>query len=236
MEYRLIPPGTISIYIHVPFCVRKCGYCDFFSIADADDFTISHTIASILHQLVYYYTQLAAPRVTSLYIGGGTPSSIGLSATRMLLSGISRIIGADNLNADDFEYTIEANPESITDDLLGVYKSAGINRLSVGIQTFSRKYYSLIGRYGSPEIAREALELLRKHWTGRLNLDLMTAFPGQSPEEGTTDVEELLSYSPDHVSLYTLTVEPGTPLCNDLKEGKISAAGDDAVDVWEIQI
>lgn len=236
MQPSLRPPGGLSIYIHVPFCVQKCRYCNFYSVVNNDAEIISRTIASTLDQLLYYYEQLGRPSVSTLYIGGGTPSSIGLSATEELVKGIFRVPELKKNVIEGFEFTVEMNPESVSSDLLGIYERAGVNRLSIGIQTFQERYYRLLGRVGSPDLAREALALLRRKWKGRLNLDLMTAFPGQREAEGLADLRELLSYEPDHVSLYTLSIEEDTPLGADAANGGVSLPGDRETEVWERQV
>ena len=235
---KLLPPQSISVYIHVPFCVQKCRYCDFYSIvneANAEKSQIYKVIYSIVDQLVYYYALLGRPVVTSLYLGGGTPSSIGIDATAVLLGEISQILPLGRNDPGGFEFTVEVNPESVTLELLKLYDEMGVSRLSVGVQTFSEKDFRLIGRAGSPELSRRALELITGAWKGAFSLDLISALPGQTIEDGLADVREAMSYSPNHISLYTLTIEPGTPLHEDLKRGRIQPPGDGGIAVWERQ-
>jgi oxygen-independent coproporphyrinogen III oxidase len=174
--------------------------------------------------------------VTSLYVGGGTPSSIGIDATALLLGKLSKILPLRKDHPGNFEFTIEVNPESVTQELLGLYHEMGVNRLSVGVQTFSDSNYTRIGRVGTPEQTRRALEMIADAWDGEFSLDLISALPGQTIKSGLADVREALSYAPHHISLYTLTIEPGTPLHNDLKIGKIKPPGDSEITVWERQI
>ena len=236
MQPSLRPPDSLSIYIHVPFCVQKCGYCDFYSVTANDPAIVFRTIASTLDELVHYYEHLQRPLVSSLYIGGGTPSSIGLRASEKLLQGIFETPGLRLNTGEDFELTVEVNPESVSPDLLGLYRQSGVNRLSVGVQSFQERFYRIARRAGSPELAAQALALIRRNWQERLSLDLMTAFPGETPAEGITDLRRLLSYEPEHISLYTLSIEEGTPLAADVASGKVTLPGDAQTGVWERQI
>ena len=226
----------VSIYVHVPFCVQKCRYCDFYSIEGGDNDLIERCISNILDQIVYYYALLGRPEVTSLYVGGGTPSSIGSKSAMRLLNGLNSALPLQQTHEREFEFTVEVNPESLTAELLNLYTEYGVNRLSVGVQTFSPLLSERIGRTGSPALSIAALDLVCSHWQGSFNLDLITAIPGQSVEEGLADVRSALSYSPDHLSLYTLTIEPHTPLFQDLAQGLIPSPRDAEVEVWKKQL
>ena len=138
-----------------------------------------------MDQLVYYFEQLQRPGITSLYIGGGTPSSIGLANSRDFFERLSSVLSLDKQLQTELEFTVEANPESLTRPLLDLYAASGVNRLSLGVQTFHEKYHSLIGRCGSPTQSRTALEMIGKSWKGGVNLDLMPnpALPWPCPSE-----------------------------------------------------
>ncbi len=233
MEHKLIPTPDLGIYVHVPFCIKKCGYCDFYSVANYDATMVSRSISNILHQLVWYFARIEAPMVSTLYIGGGTPGCIGISGTEELFDGIRRVLGHNML--ESCEITVEANPESLTEELLQTYMLAGVNRLSIGVQTFNERLFAVIGRVGSPKRTLEALEMIKRVWRGGLSFDLMSALPGQRDSDGTGDLRRLLSYSPDHVSLYTLTIAPGTPLHNELTDARVEAPGDAQTAVWQHQ-
>ena len=233
MEHKLLPTHDLGIYVHVPFCIRKCRYCDFYSVANYDATMVSHSISNILHQLVWYFTRVEGPMVSTLYIGGGTPGSIGISGTEELFQGIRSILGHNML--ESCEITVEANPESLTEELLQTYMLAGVNRLSIGVQTFNERLFAVIGRAGSPKRTLDALDMIKQVWPGALSLDLMSALPGQRDSDGIEDLRRLLSFAPDHVSLYTLTIAPGTPLHDELADGKVEAPGDAQTAVWQHQ-
>jgi oxygen-independent coproporphyrinogen III oxidase len=210
----LEPISQVSAYLHVPFCTEKCSYCDFYSITEREPKIILKVIRETLDQLVHFLLQCGSPTIQTCFVGGGTPSSIGLEASLEFLTRLSGVVGSPD------EWTVEVNPETVTEELLAIYAESGVNRLSMGVQSFSDRHFALLGRVGSAAANRRALELVADRWQGDLSLDLITGLPDQSEGEAMYDLAQILSHLPDHVSLYTLTVEPGTPLYTDIEFGR----------------
>lgn len=194
-----------SVYIHIPFCNSKCSYCDFFSITDHS--TMEKVTDCTIRQLRDCLEHFGIRRIPTVYIGGGTPTSLPYHVLEKLLdfvAALEREPGA--------EVTIEANPETITPELLRILESSPVNRLSLGIQSFDNRTLKTLGRHCTGEAAVKGVELVKKHWNGRLNLDFMASVPGQEPESVLADLRKGLSFFPDHISFYALTVEEGTPI------------------------
>lgn len=210
-----------GLYVHIPFCRSKCAYCDFYSSprqADSGEY-----IDAILHEFDLRRDEIAE-RYTTLYIGGGTPSILSPQSLDRLLHGIDRRAGISYMS----EVTIEANPEDITPESLNLYASLGINRISIGVQSFNDTSLSAIGRRHSSKAAYGALEALAASGMN-YNADLIYGQPGQSIEMWEADLEQMLRFSPPHLSAYLLSYEPGTRLHAMLVNGKIDEAPDELV-------
>lgn len=204
-----------GLYIHIPFCRHKCAYCDFFSAA-TDQKLFEEYIEALGNEWDMRKHELDGNDVTTLYIGGGTPSILPFKQLDKLFGRLSCDIQIDNLQ----EVTLESNPEDITRERLQLYQKIGINRISVGIQSFAPSELSAIGRDHTPEASREALRTLST--TGfNYSADLMYGLPGQSILDWEKNLEELLSYSPPHFSAYLLSYEPGTRLYAKMIQGKV---------------
>lgn len=227
-----------SLYVHIPVCLNKCDYCDFFSvprsrfpISDTPDRPYAGFIQSLIREIETRTAELGITGWKTVYIGGGTPSLLHPEDIRALGRCISRSIPQDT---DYTEWTIEANPEDLTAEWLTACRESGINRLSMGIQSMQDSELSGIGRRGSRQSNIEALTLVRQCWPGQLSLDLISGLPGQTREKLMSDISEIAAFHPDHISLYSLTVEEGTPL-----EEKTSGTGsitlpddDEAAELW----
>ena len=225
-----------SLYIHIPVCVRKCAYCDFFSVPlrsfpscpQNDSGALGHLVGALGKEIIFRKKEFGIEKWKTVYIGGGTPS---------LLSPKDLYALASPLAADStpLEFTVEANPEDVTAAWLDACADAGINRLSLGIQSMDDISLQAVKRRGSTESNRRALDLVAKNWKGRLSVDLISGLPGQTDERLSRDIEELASSGADHVSLYSLTVEEGTPLEAMLTEPKNLPRvpdDDEAADLW----
>ena len=207
-------PLQIGLYVHVPFCVSKCDYCDFFSVAGLHSTVYDRVIAGTLGELEEALVALGDPIVGSLYVGGGTPSALGddrlARFVRLLIARITRPRG------QPIEVTVEANPRHLSSALLQALWQAGVNRLSVGVQSFDSRLRSVIGRRG-PDDFSTRLGVLRE-WPGRLSFDLIQCIPGQDAGSAVADVEAALNSAPvDHLSVYSLSVDPDTPLARRLR-------------------
>lgn len=199
-----LPP--LSLYIHLPWCVAKCPYCDF----------NSHALEGVLPEAAYIDALLAdleleLPRtwgraVHSVFLGGGTPSLFSAGAIDRLLSGIRARLKL----APDAEITLEANPGTVEHDRFEAYRSAGINRISLGIQSFNDRQLKSLGRIHGAAEACAATEAVKQAGFDNFNLDLMWALPGQRVDQAVVDVRQALEFNPPHLSHYQLTIEPNT--------------------------
>jgi len=218
---RPLPAGIFpALYAHVPFCTSKCGYCDFFSVSEWDEDFVSLVLAREIEELEALARISEIEAFDSLYVGGGTPSAV----PRRILAGFLRGL-AERAGRRIGEFTVEANPESLDRDFLSALEEAGADRISLGIQTWDDGRLADLGRRATSRSNRAAIELLGERWKGKVSLDLMYGFPGQTVGEAVSDVEELLAYGPGHVSVYALTVEEDTPL--GLRIGRGDAANID---------
>ena len=229
---ELLPHSTLSLYLHVPFCSRKCGYCDFYSISGAHEALVRRTIEDALLSIEETFAALshagAPPDVPSIFIGGGTPSVVPLN----LFDTIFRRIFS-HLTNPPAELTVEVNPETLTDETLQVFERNGVTRISLGIQSFAPAVLKYLDRTSTQKKNEESLGLLDERWKSAFNADLITGIPGQTVKSAIKDVEILLEYRPDHVSLYTLTVEEGTPLAAAIAAGEKPAVDPETQsDIW----
>lgn len=194
-----------SLYIHIPFCNSKCSYCDFFSVTDHS--LMAAILDKTLAQTAQYIDYFGIKRIPTVYIGGGTPTSLPLPLLDKLLAFVGKLPLEESA-----ECTIEANPETVSLDLLALLGNSCINRLSLGIQSFSDTTLETLGRHCNAKTALKALELVRNRWHGQLSLDLISSVPYQTVSGSISDIDTAISFGPDHISLYALTLEEGTPL------------------------
>ena len=199
----MIPLG---LYLHLPWCVSRCPYCDFNAHAAAA-FDESRYADALLRELARAAAAADGRALSSVFFGGGTPSRFGADSIRRLLARVR----ADFDCAADLEVTLEANPESADRARFAGYREAGVNRLSIGVQSFDAASLRKLGRAHDPAGARAAVRSAREAGFERLNLDLMYGLPGQSPAMARRDLAEALEHGPEHLSWYQLTLEPGTP-------------------------
>jgi oxygen-independent coproporphyrinogen-3 oxidase len=213
----------ISLYIHVPFCAAKCLYCDFFSVprksvtAAQERAVVEATIGQARFFLDTLGAQLeggeASSALETLYVGGGTPSALSPGALSALLAPLRGVTWK--------EWTVEANPESLTEAFLEACQDAGVSRLSVGIQSMQGRSLTLLGRPGSEADNARALDLLSTHWKREISLDFIAGIPGQSASDIRSDLAAISRVQARHASLYSLTLEPGTGLAAAVEEGSI---------------
>lgn len=196
----------LSLYVHLPWCVRKCPYCDFNSHAVRGPVPETEYVDALLADLGQEREWAAGRRVQSIFVGGGTPSLFSADALARLMDGITAHVSL----APDCEITLEANPGATDAARFAGYRRAGVNRLSIGVQSLSDDALRAIGRIHDARAAREAVGHARDAGFDNLNLDLMFALPGQSPDDAVADVEGALALGPEHISHYQLTLEPGT--------------------------
>ncbi|MEX2442242.1 MAG: radical SAM family heme chaperone HemW [Alkalispirochaeta sp.] len=213
---------AIILYIHIPFCRYRCDYCDFFTrthvAPDRQLRIIERTISHALHSLHRWYPPDAP--ISSMYVGGGTPSSVHEKARHRLLQGIRECIEYGTL-VPDSEITVEVNPEDVDRTLLQDLDRSGVNRISLGVQSLRASTLTRIGRHTTLPATRRGLELIAGTWHRRWSMDVISAIPGQSVTDAAEDVRSALEYHPHHVSLYELGIEPGTRLALTQKRGAL---------------
>ncbi len=200
--------SPLGIYVHVPFCRSKCQYCDFYSITSKDDKTIDTYLRAVCAHIKETGALAPGYRVDTIYFGGGTPSFLGADALATILTTIRRSFDVDN-NA---EITFEANPDSVSDQLLRRLKAEGFNRVSLGVQCDNDEILKKLGRPHDFAQVVTAVQRIRKAGFRNLSLDLMYGLPGQSLNNWKDTLERVMTLSPDHISCYGLKVEEGTPL------------------------
>lgn len=207
-----------ALYVHVPFCIRRCAYCDF-ATAPYDAASADRYLQRLARELER--VPRGAP-LDTIYFGGGTPTSLSEAQLDALLSAVrSRTDGARH------EWTCEANPESVTPAKARLLRAAGVDRVSLGAQSFDRQVLAALGREHAPEHVFRALEILRDAGFERLTLDLMFAAPGETEAQLRRDLAQLAALELEHVSAYCLTYESGTPLTRMRAEGRVTPQSDD---------
>ncbi len=207
-----------GLYVHVPFCVHKCHYCDFYSIVEHPDRLDARQIA-LTDRLIEESTVLFAGRETNIktiFLGGGTPTLLAAGLWGRLL-GAWRELG---VLRGVREFTVEANPETVTPELCEILAGGGVNRMSMGAQTFQSPLLKVLERWHDPASVGRAFGYARAAGIGNLNLDLIFAIPGQTFETLSLDLEAALELSSDHISCYNLTYEPNTAMTQRLKAGE----------------
>jgi oxygen-independent coproporphyrinogen-3 oxidase len=203
VNFQALPP--LSLYIHIPWCVRKCPYCDFNSHEARGGFPEKEYVAALVRDLELALPQIWGRKVYTVFFGGGTPSLLSGEGVAEILRQIRMLLPLD-INA---EITLEANPGTVEAARFAAYRDAGVNRLSLGIQSFNDAHLQALGRIHSGDEAKRAIEAAHRHFDN-INLDLMYALPRQTQDEALADVQSALQFAPQHLSCYHLTLEPNT--------------------------
>lgn len=199
-----LPP--LSLYIHIPWCVQKCPYCDFNSHALKGDVPHQEYVDHLLADLDADLPLASGRELHSIFIGGGTPSLLSAEAMQALLDGVRARIPL----TPDAEITMEANPGTVEADRFSGYQRAGINRISIGVQSFDPQKLTRLGRIHGPDEAKRAAHLATGLELRSFNLDLMHGLPDQSLDEALDDLRQAIALNPPHLSWYQLTIEPNT--------------------------
>lgn len=200
----MLPP--LSLYIHVPWCIRKCPYCDFNSHKADGLLPEQEYVQALLADLEQDLPWVQGRQIQSVFIGGGTPSLLSVAAYQTLFTELQKRLRF----APDIEITLEANPGTFEAEKFAGYRQLGINRLSIGIQSFQPHQLEKLGRVHDREQALNAIALARESGFDNFNLDLMHGLPGQTVEQALDDLRTALSFQPQHLSWYQLTIEPNT--------------------------
>lgn len=199
-----VPP--LSLYIHIPWCVQKCPYCDFNSHTLKGEIPQQEYIQHVLNDLQQDAQLIGNRTVKTIFIGGGTPSLLSAESMQVLMDGVRNIITLDS----QAEVTMEANPGTVEAERFYAYQQAGINRISIGVQSFGSDKLISLGRIHGPEEAKKAARLAAELGLRSFNLDLMHGLPAQTFSEGLSDLRQAIELSPPHLSWYQLTIEPNT--------------------------
>ena len=199
-----LPP--LSLYIHVPWCIRKCPYCDFNSHQANNDIPEADYVAALKFDLEQDKMLAQGRKLTSIFFGGGTPSMLSAQAIGQILIDAENIIGFE----PDIEITLEANPGTFEQEKFSGFRAAGVNRLSIGIQSFNDQQLKLLGRVHGRDEALRAVGVARKAGFNNINLDLMHGLPEQSVEDAKADLQQAIDLAPEHLSWYQLTIEQNT--------------------------
>ena len=212
----------MELYIHIPFCIRKCAYCDFLS-APADQDTIAQYMDTLKKQLVRQAASFQKKEIDTVFVGGGTP-------TILLIDQISELLETVQMNyalAEDVEVSVEANPGTMTAGKVRALVNGGVNRVSLGLQSASEEELRLLGRIHTYDDFLRSYGLLREGGIRNLNVDLMSALPGQTIASYEKTLHQVLSLHPEHISAYSLIIEEGTPFYEQFREDeKLRDAGE----------
>lgn len=214
----MITKNKIGIYVHIPFCKKKCDYCDFISYCGKDDL-IEKYVDSVKKEIDHVKIK---SEITTIYIGGGTPSYIDSKFIVQILEKIK-----EKNVAQDAEITTEVNPGTVTQEKLQDYIDCGINRISIGLQTTNDELLKQIGRIHNYEQFLETYKLAKKVGFKNINVDLMLGLPNQRIIDLKESLENVLRLAPKHISVYSLIVEEGTPIANKIKNGKLKLLDDE---------
>ena len=204
--------GSVGLYVHLPFCERKCAYCDFNSYAGLESL-----FGPYVDALVREMEQAGSARVRTIYLGGGTPTVLPVPYIGRVLAGARSAFEVDA----DAEVSLEANPGSVDEARLADLRALGVNRLSLGVQSLHDDELRLLGRIHDRAGAMDAVRLARAAGFRNLNLDLIFGLPGQTLAAWRSTLDQALEQEPDHLSLYALTVEEGTPLAGSVAAGRL---------------
>ncbi len=214
-----------GLYIHIPFCIQKCKYCDFNSFAACE-----REKAVYLDALICEMEKYSGEEVDTIFVGGGTPTSLSAEQLELLLKNINEIF----LVSSDCEITIEANPKTLDKEKLETLKKNGVNRISIGVQSFNDNELEKLGRVHTGAEAEETIKLCKKHFKN-VSIDLMCAIPDQTKESFLTNLEKAFSLKPQHISCYSLILEDGTPLFDEYEKGTLVLPDEDAErEIYEI--
>lgn len=199
-----LPP--LSLYIHIPWCVRKCPYCDFNSHRTPEILPEQEYVQALINDLEESLDWVQNRKIQSIFIGGGTPSLFSADSIEKILREVQQRIGFEK----DIEITLEANPGTAEQQKFAGFKTAGVNRLSIGVQSFDSDHLKILGRIHDGKQSRQAIDMALKAGFKRLNIDLMHGLPHQNPHSARQDLHTAINTGITHISWYQLTLEPNT--------------------------
>ena len=206
-----------GIYVHIPFCASRCSYCDFFSTLRLSESGEPY-VNALLAEAALRQTELQGEPIRTLYLGGGTPSQLPLPLLSRLINGLLEQLDLEAVE----ELTVEANPDDVTPEWCRAVSRLGVNRVSMGVQSFEDKILRLIGRRHTAQQAAEAVARLRAAGIDNISIDLIFGLPGQAPESWAASVRQAIDLQPQHISAYGLTYEEGTRLWHQRERGEVT--------------
>ena len=224
-----------SLYVHVPYCSKRCGYCDFNTYTpselDRDD-QIDSWLQSAIKETIFARRILGEElTVDTIFFGGGTPSLLDASVVKEFLNNVSKHFTLKK----DLEITLEANPDTITQSKAEDWHKAGINRISIGMQSSAKNVLQVLDRTHNPANVLTSVEILKKAGFENFSLDLIYGTPGESLEDWSNTLKDAIAINPPHISAYSLVIEPGTKMGSQLSRGEIKAVSDDdAADKYQL--
>lgn len=214
-QFPDMPQLIEGAYFHIPFCFHKCHYCDFYSLVDTRDRQEAFTQRMLVE--LQSLGQIFQPRPRTIFVGGGTPTLLKPELWVKLLAELHRGFDLSRLE----ELTVEANPETVTPQLMSVLAEGGVNRVSIGSQSFNTDHLKTLERWHDPQTVGRAVDMARHAGIRNVNLDLIFAIPGQTLQQWLEDLRKALALEPQHLSCYSLTYEPNTPMTQKLKMGLV---------------
>lgn len=213
----------LGLYLHLPFCISKCPYCDFNSYQLKEDNQISSYISALYQEITTYSKKLKKSNIKTIYLGGGTPTILSGVQIYDILEFCKSKFTIDK----DAEITIEANPGTLDGEKIKLLIESGINRLSLGAQSFNNLFLKKLGRIHNTQDIIDSYYLARKEGFNNINIDIMFALPEQTTEDLQVTLKKAVSLKPDHLSLYNLTIKPGTEYYKKYKKGKLKLPNED---------
>lgn len=213
----------LGLYLHLPFCISKCPYCDFNSYQLKEDNQISSYISALYQEITTYSKKLKKSNIKTIYLGGGTPTILSGVQIYDILEFCKSKFTIDK----DAEITIEANPGTLDGEKIKLLIESGINRLSLGAQSFNNLFLKKLGRIHNTQDIIDSYYLARKEGFNNINIDIMFALPDQTTEDLQVTLKKAVSLKPDHLSLYNLTIKPGTEYFKKYKKGKLKLPTED---------
>ncbi len=214
----------LSLYIHVPFCVKKCRYCGFYSTPYASG-RVDEFLSSLIREAEMYRNDFSQRPFSSIYIGGGTPTVLSPSQFGQLV----RVIREHFPIGDNVEFSVEANPYTVTSEKLSFLLAQGVNRLSLGVQSFSKKILQTLGRLHTGEQAADAFRLARIAGFRNIGIDLIYGIPGQTATHWEETLDAAIALRPEHLSAYSLSLDEGSQFLREAEAGRLSMPVDEVV-------
>ena len=225
-------PEKSALYIHIPYCISKCAYCDFFSVpkgnTESKNIVPDNYLDALCNEIAYRLGLNKISRLKTIYIGGGTPSLLTPAQFQKIFSKIK----SSTRVLPDAEITVEVNPDDVSSELLDSLSQCGVNRISCGLQSMNEAALHKACRRADLTTNRKALSIIKEYWKGETSFDLISGLPGEDEKCLLTGLEEVVSYNPSHISLYSLTIEEKTPFGKQLEAGLLDYDFDFADKLW----